>query len=138
MNESLEASLPPGPSEQDRLRQQVAELQGIVRLILLGLIITTSGLCLYMYRQTKLLRYQILAQRDMVTQAETAVAPALQMIPRFQQVGGLHPDYASNVLAHFGLSALFPTNAAPVPSLKTRETTRNQIPTVGSNPTAPK
>lgn len=110
MNEPLENPPSAHPVELERLRTQVLELQGMVRLILLGLIITTTGLCLFMYRQTKLLRYQILAQRATVASAEAAVAPALEVIPRFQRVGSLHPDYASNVLAHFGLPSLPATN----------------------------
>lgn len=100
------------PAELVRLDRKVAELRGVVRLMLLGLIITTGGLFLFMYRQTKLLRYQIIAQSEMVARAEASVAPELQLVPRFQQVGWAHPDYASNVLAQFGLPALPPTNAA--------------------------
>lgn len=118
MNEPLEPHLPATAADVDRLRSQVRELNGVVRLMLLGLIITTTGLCLFMYRQAKLLRYQILAQRETVARAEAAVAPALQMIPRFQRVGGLHPDYASNILSQFGLPALPPTNAAPAATVK--------------------
>ncbi|MFO1460555.1 MAG: hypothetical protein U1G08_14235 [Verrucomicrobiota bacterium] len=117
MSDSSDFSSNPSdiPAELVRLDRKVAELRGVVRLLLLGLIITTGGLFLFMYRQTKLLRYQIIAQSEMVAQAEASVAPELQLVPRFQQVGGLHPDYASNVLAHFGLPALPPTNA-PTPA----------------------
>ncbi|MEN9678314.1 MAG: hypothetical protein RIS76_4210 [Verrucomicrobiota bacterium] len=107
-------------AEVERLRIRVDELHGMVRLILLGLIITTTGLCLFMYRQAKLLRYQILAQRETVARAEAAVAPALQMIPRFQRIGGLHPDYASNILVQFGLQALPPSNAAPAQAVRSK------------------
>ena len=110
---SLSARSTEPEPELERLRVQVRELHGMIRLILLGLIITTTGLCLFMYRQTKLLRYQILAQREAVNRAEALISPALELIPRFQRVGGRHPDYASNVLAHFGLPALPPTPAAP-------------------------
>lgn len=103
------------PSELERLDRKVSELRGIVRLMLLSLIITTGGLFLFMFRQTKLLRYQIMAQGEVVARAEASVAPELQLIPRFQQVGWAHPDYASNVLAHFGLQPLPPTNAVPSP-----------------------
>jgi len=113
MNDPIESLPSPmsGAGELDQLRLQVAELRGTVRLLLLGLIITTGGLCLFMYRQTKLLRYQILAQQETVNQAETAIAPVLQMLPRFQQIGWRYPDYASNVLAQFRLEPIPPTNA---------------------------
>ncbi|MCW5559813.1 MAG: hypothetical protein KIT22_18505 [Verrucomicrobiae bacterium] len=113
MNDPIEplSSPIPGTAELDQLRLQVAELRGTVRLLLLGLIITTGGLCLFMYRQTKLLRYQVLAQQETVNQAEAAIAPVLQMLPRFQQVGWRFPDYASNVLAQFRLDPLPPSNA---------------------------
>lgn len=120
MNEPSEPFPTAIAADVDHLRSQVRELHGVVRLMLLGLIITTTGLCLFMYRQAKLLRYQILAQRETVARAEAAVAPALQMIPRFQRVGGLHPDYASNILAQFGLQSLPPTNAAPTATAKGR------------------
>ena len=107
-------------AEVERLRIRVSELHGMVRLILLGLIITTTGLCLFMYRQAKLLRYQILAQRETVARAEAAVAPALQIIPRFQRIGGIHPDYASNILAQFGLQSLPPSNAAPAQPVRSK------------------
>ncbi|MBN8249779.1 MAG: hypothetical protein J0L84_20350 [Verrucomicrobia bacterium] len=111
MNEPGEP-LPPlvgDPEDLDRLRTQVAELRGTVRLILLGLIITTGGLCLFMFRQAKLLRHQVMAQQEnTVKPAIAAEAQILQMLPRFQQVGGRFPDYASNVLTQFQLKALPP------------------------------
>ena len=119
MNDPLETpqSPPEIPAELDSLRLQVAELRGTVRLVLLGLILTTGGLCLFLYRQTKLLRHQVLMQQAAVVRAEAAIAPALGLIPKFQQVGWKHPDYASNVLANFGLQALAPdtptSNTAP-------------------------
>lgn len=113
MNEPLDPLQPVTAADVDRLRLQVRELHGVLRLMLLGLIITTTGLCLFMYRQATLLRYQILAQRETVARAEAAIAPAIQMIPRFQRVGGQYPDYASNILSQFGLPALPPTNAPP-------------------------
>ncbi|MBX3733484.1 MAG: hypothetical protein KF791_12915 [Verrucomicrobiae bacterium] len=105
-------STPEIPAELDSLRLQVAELRGTVRLVLLGLILTTGGLCLFLYRQTKLLRHQVLVQQAAVVRTEAAIAPALGLIPKFQQVAWKHPDYASNVLANFGLRALAPDGPA--------------------------
>jgi len=113
MNDPAEPISPQAgsPGEIERLRVQVTELRSTVRLVLLGLIITTGGLCLFMFRQSKLLRHQVIAQQEnTVNPAVAAEAQVLQMLPRFQQVGWRFPDYASNVLAQFDLRPIAPTN----------------------------
>ena len=99
------------------LDRKVAELRGVVRTAAARPDHYHGRIVFFMYRQTKLLRYQIIARSEMVAQAEASVAPELQLVPRFQQVGGLHPDYASNVLAHFGSWRCRPPTPRPRPSL---------------------
>lgn len=98
-----------------QVRRDMEQLQGVVRLLLIGLIIATTSLCLFMYRQTKLLRFQILAQQHAVTEAYKQQEPLLGLLPLFQQIGGRYPDYTSNVLARFNLPSVAPTNAPPAP-----------------------
>lgn len=95
-----------------RLRRDLDELHGLVRLLMIALILTTAGLGLFMYRQSQLLRFQIMAQQTAVTEAAKQQEPILAALPVFQAIGIRHPDYASNVLQKFNLSVLVPTNAA--------------------------
>lgn len=95
-------------SDVARLRRELDRLHRVVRLVVVAMIIATAGLCLYMYRQTKLLQFQIMAQQAAVIEADKRHAPILTMLPVFQRIGGRYPDYASNVLQKFSLPALAP------------------------------
>jgi len=99
MNEPLEPIPGPVASELIRLRREVDELQRIARLVLVGVIIATASLCLFMYRQTKLMQFQILAQNTAVLQAQQQIEPAMAALTIFRRVGSRYPDFASNVLA---------------------------------------
>ncbi len=98
-----------------QVRRELEQLHGIIRLLLIGLIIATTGLCLFMYRQTKLLRFQIMAQQAAVLEAYKQQEPLLGVLPLFQQIGGRYPDYASNVLRKFNLPSMAPSNAPAGP-----------------------
>ncbi|HAB16437.1 MAG TPA: hypothetical protein PLX89_13805 [Verrucomicrobiota bacterium] len=114
----LEESKPVTPfSDLAAVRREVDLLNQVIRLLLVGLIIATAGLCLFMYRQTQLLRYQILAQRAALVRATQQDGSVLDALPHFQRLGWRFPDYASNVLARFNLPALPPTNL-PAPPKK--------------------
>src|SRR5262245_16132807 len=98
------------------VRREIELLNRVIRLLLAGLIIATSGLCLFMYRQTQLLRFQILAQQAALIRANQQDGSVLEALPHFQRLGWRFPDYASNVLARFNLPALPPTNTPAPPS----------------------
>ena len=98
-----------------QVRRELDQLHGVVRLLLIGLVIATTSLCLFMYRQTKLLRFQILAQQAAVMEAYKQQEPLLAVLPLFQQIGGRYPDYATNVLARFNLPSMAPSNAPAGP-----------------------
>lgn len=103
----------PGPlADVDALRAEMDAHRRVLRLVLLALIIGTTGLSLFMYRQTKLLRFQILAQQQAVQEADRRMAPMLNTLPIFQRVGGQFPDFATHVLRPLALPPLPPTNAA--------------------------
>ena len=114
MNDPLPSTTAPSvtAAELAILRQEQESLYRILRLVLVALIIATTGLCLFMYRQTKLMRFQILAQQAAVLRAEEQLRPAMSALTIFQQVGGRYPDFASNVLAKFQLAPLPPGSAA--------------------------
>ncbi len=107
LHESEEGLVTPF-SDAARLRRDLDLLHRVVRLVVVALIIATASLCLFMYRQTKLLQFQIMAQQAAVLEADKRHAPILTMLPVFQRIGGRYPDYASNVLQKFSLPALAP------------------------------
>jgi|GEM_PF-1149305 len=112
MNDPLEPeSLRATPfSDLANVRREIELLNRVIRLLLIGLTIATAGLCLFLYRQSQLLRFQILAQQAAVIEADKQQAPILAVLPIFQRIGGRHPDYASNVLKKFNLPVMLPTN----------------------------
>ncbi|MBN9692710.1 MAG: hypothetical protein J0M24_20875 [Verrucomicrobia bacterium] len=110
MNEPSDIDSPTPFADLAQLRREVDVLHRVIRVLLLGLVLATAALCLFMYRQSQLLRFQILAQQAAVLEADKQHAPLLGVLPLFQQIGGRYPDYSSNVLRKFNLPPLAPTN----------------------------
>ncbi len=98
-------------AEVSRLRSEILALQGIVRILLVATIVGTAALCLFMYRQSQLLRFQIVAQESALKEAHQQWMPMAELLPVFQRIGGRHPDYTTQVLQRFRLDPLPPTNA---------------------------
>ena len=98
-------------AEVSRLRSELSSLQGVVQILLVATVVGTAALCLFMYRQSQLLRFQILAQETALKEAQQQWAPMAELLPVFQRIGGRHPDYAAQVLKRFQLEPMSPTNA---------------------------
>jgi hypothetical protein len=97
-------------AEVSRLRSELLSLQGVVRILLVATVVGTAALCLFMYRQSQLLRFQILAQETAIKEAQQQWAPMAELLPVFQRIGGRHPDYAAQVLKRFQLDPIPATN----------------------------
>lgn len=102
---------PASAAEVSRLRSELSALQGSVRMLLVATIVGTAALCLFMYRQSQLLRFQIVAQESALKEAQQQWMPMAELLPVFQRIGGRHPDYAIHVLQRFRLDPLPGTNA---------------------------
>ena len=99
-------------AEVSRLRSELKALQGTVCVLLVATVVGTAALCLFMYRQSQLLRFQIIAQESALKEAQQQWAPMAELLPVFQRIGGRHPDYATQVLERFRLEPIVPTNPA--------------------------
>ncbi len=95
-----------------RLRSELTALQGTVRMLLVATVVGTAALCLFMYRQSQLLRFQIVAQESALKEAQQQWIPMAELLPMFQRIGGRHPDYATQVLQRFHLEPLPPTHTS--------------------------
>lgn len=98
------------PTEVVRLRAELNALQGTVRMLLVATVVGTAALCLFMYRQSQLLRFQIVAQEAALKEAQQQWIPMAELLPAFQRIGGRHPDYATHVLERFRLEPITATN----------------------------
>lgn len=98
-------------TEVSRLRSELSALQRTVRVLLVATVVGTSALCLFVYRQSQLLRFQIIAQETALKEAQQQWTPMAELLPIFQRIGGRHPDYATQVLKRFRLDPLPSTNA---------------------------
>lgn len=98
-------------TEVARLRSELSTLQGTVRILLVATVVGTAALCLFMYRQSQLLRFQIVAQETALKEAQQQWIPMAELLPMFQRIGGRHPDYATHVLDRFRLEPITATNA---------------------------
>lgn len=97
-------------TEVSRLRTELMALQGAVRMLLVATVVGTAALCLFMYRQSQLLRFQIVAQESALKEAQQQWIPMAELLPVFQRIGGRHPDYATHVLERFRLEPIAGTN----------------------------
>jgi hypothetical protein len=110
--------LNPEPNaEVTELRDQVRSLRHLVKLVLVSLLIASSGLALFLYRQTTLMKRQIDSQQRALQQSQQMEQDVvLKGIRQFRAYGMRDAFYATNVLARFGLTPEAPTNApAPTP-----------------------
>ena len=98
-------------AEVSRLRSELSSLQGVVQILLVATVVGTAALCLFMYRQSQLLRFQIVAQETALKEAQQQWIPMAELLPVFQRIGGRHPDYATHVLDRFRLEPIAGTNA---------------------------
>ena len=98
-------------------REQVRSLRGLVKLVLISAFIVTAALCLFLYRQTSLMKRQVDAQQAALKDSQTKEREiVLRGLEAFRQYGARDPNYASNILlGRFGLSPLVPTNS-PAPA----------------------
>ncbi len=98
------------------LREQVRSLRGLVKLVLISAFIVTAALCLFLYRQTSLMKRQVDAQQAALKDSQAKEREiVLRGLEAFRQYGARDPNYASNILAKFELSPLVPTNS-PAPA----------------------
>jgi len=105
----------PNPATQAELaglREQLGSLRHLVKLLIIGLLISSSALCLFMFRQTTLMKKQIDAQQPILNQAIQEALAERAVVENFQRYGYGDPAYATNILARFELSPLMPTNVA--------------------------
>lgn len=114
MDETVVNSQP--DAELGDLREQVRSLRGLVKLVLISAFIVTAALCLFLYRQTSLMKRQVDAQQAALKDSQAKEREiVLRGLETFRQYGARDPVYASNILAKFGLSPLVPTNSPAVP-----------------------
>lgn len=114
MDETVVNSQP--DAELADLREQVRSLRGLVKLVLVSAFIVTAALCLFLYRQTSLMKRQVDAQQAALKDSQAKEREiVLRGLDAFRQYGARDPNYASNILAKFGLSPLVPTNS-PAPA----------------------
>ena len=68
-------------TEVARLRSELSTLQGTVRILLVATVVGTAALCLFMYRQSQLLRFQIVAQETALKEAQQQWIPMAELLP---------------------------------------------------------
>jgi hypothetical protein len=114
MDEPVANTLP--EADLAELREQVRSLRGLLKLMLVSIFIVTAALCLFLYRQTSLMKRQVDAQQAALKDSQAKEREiVLRGLETFRQYGARDPVYASNILSKFGLSPLGPTNS-PAPA----------------------
>jgi hypothetical protein len=100
-----------GGQELNALRREQSELANVLWLALAGLLVLTASVGVFLLRQDMLLSKQSAAQKPVANEAVQRNDQLLAVAAEFQKYGAGHPDYATNVLARFGLKPITGTNA---------------------------
>lgn len=95
------------------LRSEQSELANVLWLTLAGLLLLTASCGVYLLRQGILLNKQSNAQKALADESLQRNEQLLAVAVEFQKYAASHPDYATNVLARFGLK---PIAASPAPA----------------------
>jgi hypothetical protein len=98
------------------LRSEQSELANVLWLSLAGLLILTASIGVYLLRQDILLNKQSAAQKPVAEESMQRNEQLVAVAAEFQKFAASHPDYATNILARFGLKPISPAAAPASPA----------------------